>query len=216
MKERWLKYGPTISIVILLVLYTVGIGGMFSQHRAWFLSLTPMTLLVSTILLLLTHKDWRWAFFLVSVICLTTGFGIEVAGVETGMIFGEYAYGETLGWKWIDVPLIIGCNWFILVYTSGVVVSRIRTSRPVRALIAASTMTLLDLLIEPVAIAFDFWHWKDGTPPLQNYLAWFAVAFSLSMLFQSINFLRRNAVAPVLLILQFVFFGILNLLILWE
>lgn len=216
MKRFWLKYGPALSIFILVVLYGVGIGGIFSDHRAWFLSLTPLTLLISCALMLLNHWHWSVLFTMILLITWSVGYGIEVAGVQTGMIFGEYTYGATLGWKWQEVPLIIGVNWLLLVYSSGVVVSRLRVSRPARAGIAAALMTLLDLLIEPVAIAYDFWHWKDGVPPLQNYIAWLVVSFSLAMLFQYTRFQKQNRVAAVLLVLQFVFFGILNLLISWE
>jgi putative membrane protein len=216
MKRFWLRYGPPLSIFILVVLYGVGIGGILSDHRAWFLSLTPLTLLISCTLMLLNHWHWSVLFALVLLVTWSVGYGIEVAGVHTGMIFGEYAYGATLGWKWLDVPLMIGVNWLLLVYSTGVVVGRLRMPRLVRAGIAAALMTLLDLLIEPVAIAYDFWHWKDGVPPLQNYIAWLVVAFSLAALFQYIHFFKRNRVAVVLLVLQFVFFGILNLLISWE
>jgi uncharacterized membrane protein len=216
MKALWMKYGPAVSIFILVVLYGVGIGGILSAHRAWFLDLTPLTLLISCTLLLLNQHQWNVLFTLTLLITWSVGYGIEVAGVHTGMIFGEYTYGETLGWKWLEVPLIIGCNWLLLVYTTGVVVARLRIPRVMRAVTAAALMTLLDLLIEPVAIAYDFWSWKLGSPPLQNYIAWLAVSFSLAMLFQYTPFLKKNRVAFVVLVLQFVFFGILNLLLSWE
>lgn len=216
MKALWMKYGPAVSIFILVVLYGVGIGGILSEHRAWFLDLTPLTLLISCTLLLLCHHHWNVLFALTLLICWSVGYGIEVAGVHTGLIFGEYAYGATLGWKWLQVPLIIGCNWLLLVYSTGVIAAGLRLPRLARAGIAAALMTLLDLLIEPVAIAYDFWSWKGGTPPLQNYVAWFLVAFALAILFQYMNFHKKNRVAFVVLGLQFVFFGILNLLLSWD
>jgi uncharacterized membrane protein len=217
MKHIWNQHGPLVATGILVLLYGVGIGGILSDHRAWFLGLTPLILLLSAALLLLSHPHWNASFVLTVLACLAVGFGIEVVGVHTGLVFGDYAYGATLGWKWLDVPLIIGVNWLLLVYGSGMVASRLRRlPRLGRAAIAAALMTLLDLLIEPVAIHFDFWHWRDHVPPLQNYLGWFVVAFALASLFQYASFKKRNPVGLALLGLQFIFFGILNLLVTWE
>jgi putative membrane protein len=42
------------------------------------------------------------------------GFFIEAIGVNTGLIFGNYVYKTTLGWKFLETPLIIGVNWILL------------------------------------------------------------------------------------------------------
>ena len=73
-------------------------------------------------------------------------------------------------------------------------------------------MTLLDILIEPVAIRLDFWSWTEGIIPLQNYVAWYVISALLFVAFFSFRFKKNNIIAPLLLILQFLFFGLNSLL----
>jgi putative membrane protein len=40
-------------------------------------------------------------------------------------------------------------------------------------------MVGVDVFIEPVAMANDFWSWKDDVVPMQNYLGWGILSFLL-------------------------------------
>jgi putative membrane protein len=46
------------------------------------------------------------------LIIAVAGFFIEAIGVNTGLIFGNYVYKTTLGWKFLETPLIIGVNGY--------------------------------------------------------------------------------------------------------
>jgi putative membrane protein len=48
-------------------------------------------------------------------------------GVHTGILFGNYKYGNALGLKLNDVPILIGINWFIVVYACGMSALQLRT-----------------------------------------------------------------------------------------
>jgi putative membrane protein len=77
--------------------------------------------------------------------------------------------------------------------------------------VAALVPTLLDVIIEPVAIQTGMWHWYGGTPPLQNYLSWYAVSWLLSLAYQRwVGTKVRNPASPLLFILQVVFFLVLG------
>ncbi len=213
MKALLLTYRPHFSIAILVILYVVGIVGLGSSSREWFLAATPLTLVISAGLLLANHLEWnRWAVSAV-VTAAIVGFLVEVVGVQTGLIFGEYAYGATLGAKLWAVPLVIGLNWLLLTYTTGALTARLRLPKVLQAALAAAAMTALDVLIEPIAMAFDFWQWSGGVVPMQNYIAWFLVSFALLLLFQYLRFDKRNPLAAPVLVLQVLFFGILNLML---
>ncbi|MEM7035428.1 MAG: carotenoid biosynthesis protein [Bacteroidota bacterium] len=207
------KYRFEWSVGILLIFHVVGIVGMLSPWKAWFLAWTPGILLLSTVLLLVNHKDWNPGFLLSMGVALVVGYGVEVAGVKTGVIFGEYGYGETLGAKLWGVPPVMGLIWMMLVYATGVTVQRWKLPMLAKVALAAAMMTALDVVIEPVAIRLDFWHWALETPPLLNYLGWFVVSFVLHFVFQTAQFEKRNRLAGILLIVQLVFFGTLNLLL---
>ena len=38
-------------------------------------------------------------------------------------------------------------------------------------------MTAFDILMEPAAMALNYWNWENGVVPFQNYLAWFVLSF---------------------------------------
>ncbi len=205
-------YRPHISIAILVILYSVGLVGLGTASRAWFLAATPLTLVISASLLVWNHRDWNLAAICVMAACILMGFLVEVLGVKTGVIFGTYAYGQTLGLKLWDVPVVIGLNWLLLVYATGTLAARLRVPKLAQAGLAALAMTVLDILIEPVAMRLDFWQWQGDNVPLLNYFGWLGVSFILQSLFQFLRFQKGNSVAGVVLGLQFVFFGILNLM----
>ena len=210
-REQFPRYKAIFSLGILVIVYTVGIIGLQTRSSDWFLAATPITLLLSAGALLWNHRDWNFSFAIVLTACLLIGYFVEVAGVETGIIFGNYWYGTTLGPKLIGVPLIISVNWLLLVYCTGMIVAPARWPGFVKAAVSATLMTGLDVLIEPVAMHFDFWQWQDGIIPWQNYLAWFGISFALLLLFHYSKFEKQNRLGFGIYVIQVIFFGTLNL-----
>lgn len=199
------------SAAVVVITHLVGIAGFLSPYRDYFIMLTPLHLLISTGLLIANQAERNKNFFIAALIAYLVGFWIEVAGVNTGLIFGDYAYDSALGFKVLDTPLMIGVNWVMLILSVGAVFSRLNTHWIVKALISAIAMTALDYLIEPVAIVYDFWHWNSESIPLQNYLAWLITSFVLFAVYFSLRFDKENPLAVVILAMQVAFFGLLNL-----
>ncbi|MFC5270782.1 carotenoid biosynthesis protein [Adhaeribacter terreus] len=200
------------SAAVLVIFHAVGFWGLvFSGTPETYQNLTPLNLLLTNFLLFLHHKNFNAAFFLFALITFAAGFLAEVLGVHTGLLFGNYVYGEALGFKLWEVPLLIGLNWVMLVYCIGITV-RNWTEKPwLAAIISALLMVLLDYFIEPVAVRFDFWSWQNNEIPLQNYAGWLLLALILQLYFQRSNVPKTNAVAPLVFLLQAVFFIALNI-----
>jgi putative membrane protein len=78
-------------------------------------------------------------------------------------------------------------------------------------LIGGLLMTLLDVLIEPVAIKTGMWHWFGEAPPVQNYLAWFVIASMLTALVHKIAPQLKNPAAAGFFTIQVIFFLVMNL-----
>ena len=193
-------------------MYVAGIIGLNINATAQlFRFLTPFNLLASCGILLYFHQEWNRNFLLFIVLTFLTGYFIEVIGVKTGMIFGEYQYETTLGFKILNVPPVIGINWLLLVYCVGS--SFCRVSKPLyfKVLYGALLMTMFDFLAEPIAIRLDMWSWRNTLPPLQNYVGWFITSASLLTLFHTLKFRKDNPISLWLLILQICFFGIQGL-----
>jgi putative membrane protein len=74
-------------------------------------------------------------------------------------------------------------------------------------------MVGLDILIEPVAIALDFWEWSEGSIPLKNYLGWFVISSILQILFHLLRFDKNNILAKYVIFVQAIFFIILQIII---
>ena len=174
--------------------------------------LVPFHLLLMLALLIISHRGKNKEFKLFLLVTYLAGFLIEVIGVSTGYIFGIYQYGGTLGIKLAEVPLMIGVNWVILIYATGISIKYLNIqNHVVRSLIGAFFLVFMDILIEPVAIRFDYWSWMDMNIPFQNYVAWFVFSFCMMLFFFARKFRKQNMAAPVLLISQLIFFVALNL-----
>ncbi|WP_226389565.1 carotenoid biosynthesis protein [Penaeicola halotolerans] len=203
-----------IATALLAIFHLVGVVGLSSPAlREIFQALTPFNLLLSIGLLFWLHRDFSKQFLAFALITYLIGYWIEVAGVYTGQIFGEYSYGPTLGFQLLEVPLIIGINWLLLGYITGEIAQRATKVKWLAAIYGAFLMVVLDYLIEPVAIKLDFWTWSGGDIPFQNYLSWFLVAFVIQLIYQYLSFEKTNKLAPRLFLIEVLFFVILNFLL---
>jgi putative membrane protein len=201
-----------IAIIIIILFHLVGLTGLLIPSlRQQFLQLVPYHLLLIAVVIILGHQNLDGRLFLFVLCVFTLGFGVEWIGVNKQLLFGDYLYGQTLGFQLSGVPLIIGVNWFLLIYSAGVLTQRSRLKNMFsRVVSGALLLVLLDLLIEPVAVRLDYWHWANNNIPLSNYYCWFFVSAFMLVLFERLRFKQQSIVAPTLLITQFVFFAVLR------
>jgi putative membrane protein len=208
------QYREGILISILVIFYTVGIIGLTNEStRTSFLSLSFMNLLLSSAILVISRKTSKNHFILFLVLAFLVGMTAEWIGIHTGYLFGDYYYGENLGVKMDGVPLIIGINWGILTVCSCNFTSLfIKKSLWFSSFVSALLMMFVDVLIEPVAVMSDYWHWDSLNIPLYNYFCWFAVAFPLHFLYFKWRLNEQNKVTFALFCIIVLFFSILNFL----
>jgi putative membrane protein len=216
------------ALFIALLFHTAGIIGiLFTPYKNWFIQNTPVNLLVMAELLIITQRQKSFYFFLFMLITFFVGFCVEYSGANTGLIFGKYTYGNILGMKVLGVPLIIGLNWFVVMYCAGVatqfyenkMLKRINEKgltinsnvQKVSFVIDASLLAVFfDWVMEPVAVKLGFWQWEGGNIPFYNYVCWLIISALLLALFQRLPFNKRNIFAVHLLIIQVLFFLVLR------
>lgn len=211
----------------LIWIYAVGLAGMLIPFtRPYFMLITPVNLLVVTVLLFYNHRRWDvrtiFSFTLVGIF----SFFIEALGVNTGLIFGEYSYGRTLGPALLNTPLMIGVNWILLVYLCHSVSVMIFEKLPVGsfgsrlyqkapsllvAIVGGLLMVVYDIILEPSAIQLDMWSWAGVGIPLQNYVAWFLFSFVFILFIGLSRIDTRNRTALPLYLIQLAFFLILDI-----
>jgi bisanhydrobacterioruberin hydratase len=212
----------TIATGVAIIFHAVGVVGMLFFNTAYFAALTPLNIFLSLGLVLYTAPTRHKHFLLFFIICFLVGFFTEVIGVNTGYLFGIYSYGINFGVKWLNVPLLIGVNWFITIYCCCTAVhmlmqklitqsSALQKYKALAFVVDAATHALtLDWLMEPVAIRLQFWQWQNGIIPNFNYVCWFLVSALLSGIFYSCKFKKANLFAVHLLMVQVLFFLILR------
>lgn len=195
----------------LIIFYMVGTAGtMIPLSRPFFLMLFPFAIILSFAFLLAypVYKTDLKTWLLVSVIAIT-GYAIEVAGVNTGVIFGRYSYGHTFGLKVFGTPLLIGINWALLVFASASVAEKLSVPLLLKIIIASLMMLFYDLFLEVSAGKLDMWTWEGGRVPLLNYLAWFIAALAMHSLLRLFSLKPSFRFALPVLACQTVFFILL-------
>lgn len=207
MNQKSVKY----SVWFLILFYTVGIVGfIIPQTHSFFKILTPFALLMSAGFLAWFHRPgYTSKTVLVFAAIFLFSFLAEMVGVQTGSIFGHYIYGDALGLKVLDTPLIIGLNWLMLVYCTKIIADNITTKDKLRPFLGALLMVGYDLVLEQVAPLLGMWSWEGGTVPLQNYVAWFLFAFFFHLMIRKSGIAMKNPLALPVFVIQFLFFAIL-------
>ncbi|MFZ9969855.1 MAG: carotenoid biosynthesis protein [Bacteroidia bacterium] len=193
-------------IAVISLIYAVGIAGfIIPALRPLFIWLTPYNIAGAFAVAWLFHPKWSVGHAAVLALIGVLGFALEWAGVQTGQIFGTYYYGKTLGPGWNGIPYLIGLNWAAMTfYVSSLLAGRSKHNA-LLSLGGAAMMTLYDFFLEPVAVRFDFWHWR-GPIPMQNYMAWFVASFLFLMLLFSSSKPSHNRVAGTIYFIQLLFF----------
>jgi bisanhydrobacterioruberin hydratase len=203
-----------MNIVLLYLIFLFGVlWHSITPIRELVLFLTAPALILSFLLVLYPEYKQRnnsVILWLVSVAVIT--FFIEVIGVSTSLIFGSYKYGNTLGVAVLEVPLIIGFNWAIIIWGSSELADRLKFNRLIKVLIAASAAVLIDFLIEPVAMKFNYWQWSGSVIPYRNYIAWFVIALFFSSSYFYFKQKSSTTLPIHFYITQIIFFGGLNLI----
>ena len=191
------------------------IGHSFEVSRSLMISLTPLVLLVSSLVVcypVMLNADKTTIMWCIITFVLT--FFAEVVGVQSGLIFGSYAYGEVLGFKILDVPLIIGINWMLIMLGSISLAQYLTKNIYLTALLAGLFSVIFDIILEPVAISLGYWQWSSISPPFTNYYSWFVIVFLLTILYVKLKVYVGSPLPRFYLFVQTVFFLSLNFILL--
>lgn len=196
--------------LVVIIIYLVGLVGFLTPDlHNLFIWLIPFNIIFALVILVFGIEKFTYHTFIFFLICFFFGYFIELAGTKTGLIFGSYAYGGSLGPKLFGVPLLIGVNWFFMVYTSLALTSTFTKSAWAQIGVAPLLMVVYDFFLEPFAMKHDMWNWSGGVVPLQNYVAWYAGGFILCAIAIFGKFDTKNRFAPGLFVVQALFFVLL-------
>ena len=199
-------------VLFLIIFYAVGFAGLsIPATRPFFVHLTPFALLLSSLIIALFHCKFSAKTILIFIFIYAASFVVELIGVNTGSIFGNYTYGHGLGPKLFNTPLIIGLNWLLLVYVSNSVMQRTDWNPIVKVFGASFLLLAYDVLLEQVAPLLAMWTFSESTIPIQNYVAWFLLALLFSLVINLLKINTKNRIAPIVFGIQALFFAALLL-----
>jgi len=220
-----------IATFIAILFHVIGLIGILFFDKTIFVQTTSLNLLLMFLLILFTQNSINKSFLFFIACCFATGILVEIIGTKTGILFGNYSYGTVLGPTFMNVPYIIGLNWFMIIYCAGIsmnillhkMVDQINTitnkKKPIIKLLSlvidgATLAVFFDWIMEPIAIKLGYWKWGgDGAVPFFNYVCWFIVSLFLLFIFHQLKFDKRNKFALHLLMIQVMFFLLLRTLI---
>lgn len=197
----------------LIIFYIIGVAGLLLPVTSGlFIYLTPLALLMSFGLLMMHHyPGFNTKNIILFSFIFISGIVVEIIGVQTGLIFGNYIYGNGLGWKIFDTPILIGMNWLLLVYTTGTVMQKINITPVLRIAAGATMMLIYDLVLEQVAPKMNMWSWENSEVPVNNYIAWWLIAAFFHSLIVIFGIKIKNPLSITILVTQFLFFVALYL-----
>ncbi len=203
------KFVHHFSVFLIWLFSISGILGILNEdYTDWFLSKTPLNLLLTFVILIVNIENLKPKIIVALSTPFFIGFVTEALGVNYGLIFGNYAYGENLGYKVFGVPLIICINWALLTAVTADVAKLISKNRIFSSIIGGALMTILDLILEVSAPRFDFWEFEGAAVPLQNYIGWLITAFAAHLGYQYFKVNTNISISWHILISITIFFSV--------
>ena len=204
-----------ISIFIIWLVHISGLLGMVFYDLDFFAGYTSINLFLMSIILFanikLNNKNQIFALLLIFLI----GMLSEFIGVNYGLIFGEYIYGNNLGFKLFGVPFLIGLNWVILTVICANIASILIKNNSIIQIIILGTLLMLfmDFVMEPIAPKLDLWKFKNLVVPTSNYIGWLIISI-LTQTIYNIQFKEKEfKLSFNLYTAIFIFFVSLNLIL---
>ena len=183
--------------------------GMLFYNLDFFAGFTSINLLLMSIVLFLNFKlDSKFHILSIFSIFLI-GMITESLGVNYGLIFGDYEYGNNLGFKLFGVPYLIGVNWVILTAISANIAAFLTKNRSIvlTIIVGALLMLAMDFVMEPIAPKLDMWRFENLIVPSSNYVGWLFVGLFTQTLY-NLCFKQKELIVSTNLYLAFFFFFI--------
>lgn len=186
-----MSYVP--AVVLLMIIYMTSLVGFTTAHQqAWYLYYTPYFILLNAVLLLLYQKDWNKSILYFGASALLLGFVAEVLAVQTSSL----CFGETLGFSFLGVPLIMPIYCFVNALSTACLVHKLPLKNPwILSTLGALLMLLLTAFIHQVAPKLDFWSTSSPNDFIGLSFLSFFLGFALQYIFIRLKVSSKNPMA---------------------
>lgn len=158
-------------------------------------------LMMALIAIILIYDAFRktstaktFAFVLTTI--FITSWLLEFAGTQSGAIFGDYFYSDSLSPLIFGVPFVIGFAWISTLLGSLAIISRVRfvagKSIYIKSIAIGMAMLCFDFVMENAVLNLGYWVWEGNSVPLLNYFAWFAFGSAFAFLILKFTDIEAN------------------------
>ena len=197
-----------ILLFIIWLNQLFGVFGILVIDFDLFLSLSPISLIFTFFIVVCSNIEVSYKSFATIIIIFFLSIISEIIGVNYGILFGSYYYGDNLGYSMYGVPLVIGLNWVVLTVSCGNIASYFFEKNKYLSIFFGSLlMLILDVIMEQVSSNIDFWYFNDDNL-IFNYITWFILGACNQYFYQSLNY-TKNLVISVNVYLSFIVFFII-------
>lgn len=201
-----LDFNKKISIGIIWLFHLSGLVGLLYIDKNLFASLTPLNLFISSTLLFVNQKSLKKKEVIIVFLIFSIGMIAEILGVNYGLIFGKYDYGDNLGLKLLGVPLLIGLNWVVLTFICGSISDHFIKNKYLSIVVGIIFMLIIDITLEPIAPTLDYWEFSGSIAPIQNYIGWAFTSLLTLSIYQFYYSSKEFTFSINLFLAQFLFF----------
>ena len=199
-----MKNPTKIFLFVIWLNQLFGVFGILVIDFDLFLSLSPISLIFTFLIVAYSNIEVSYKSFATIIFIFSLSIISEIIGVNYGLLFGSYYYGENLGYSIYGVPLVIGLNWVVLTVSSGNIASYFFENKYLSIFIGSLLMLILDVIMEQVSGNIDFWYFNDESL-IFNYVTWFLLGVSNQYFYQNLNY-TKNLVISVNVYLSFIVF----------
>jgi bisanhydrobacterioruberin hydratase len=200
------KHKEVKAIRAVIFFHLVGTLGILLPFTSpFFITLTPWVMILSVALFFLFQEKIDIKTISVLSVIFVLGLLVEMVGVNSEAVFGDYHYGLRLGPKLFHTPVIMGLNWVLLICLTASAMESFRIPVVGKIILSSLLMVSYDVALEQIAPKMDMWTWQNNAVPLQNFIAWFIISLLFHSLIKIFKLPMKNSVGPVVLICQLVF-----------
>lgn len=174
-RKQWHNHRQRLAVIITAFFLFAGfVQAAFGLD--YVLKLTPVILAIIVSIAVGFWDAPVRAKLQASAVIVIGSLIIEIIGVKTGLLFGDYEYGKVLGFTVFGAPATIGLTWLLVCLSAWHIVALNKYQLWQKFLLAGVLVLMFDLILEQFATAYGLWSWQGGVIPLYNYVCWFLVA----------------------------------------
>lgn len=173
-QHYWKEYRQQ-SIVGVVAFFLLAGVVQYAVGLTYVLNLTPLVIGIITALTVLFWDASAKNRVYLAISAMVIGMLVEIIGVNSGIVFGNYSYGPLLGLKIFGVPVLIGITWLLVTLSAWQIVSYSNLNKFYKIIVASWLVVMFDLVLEQFATAYGLWAWQNAVIPLKNYVTWFVV-----------------------------------------